>query len=155
MKAAGCLFIEGSLVLAGYNTKYNMWSGIGGKIESGESVKQAALRETLEELFSITPTKDIIDTCVKAFDNNPLVNRNNYGFILLSFDHFKELTNILRLHHCISPFYEIIPHSITDLIRFRKKAPNAEISDLMLINFNDPIIDISTDLLLDCEESKA
>ena len=151
IKAAGCLFIQGDYVLTGYNPKYNIWSGIGGKVEPNESPRITAYRETIEELFGFNPSQKILDDCESAFGMVPLIIRDNYGVIKISFDLYVHLSYILRAHKCISPFYNRIPITFDEIIMHRKKIENAEITELKVINFKGNNPDISMDLLLDCE----
>jgi hypothetical protein len=151
VKAAGCLFIQDTYVLTGYNPKLNIWSGIGGKIEPGESPRITAYRETIEELFGINPSKEILDDCESAFGIIPLNIRDNYGVIKISFDLYIHLSYILRAHKCVSPFYNNIPISFNEVIHQRKQVENAEITVLKIINYKDHNPDISIDLLLDCD----
>jgi hypothetical protein len=150
VKGAGCLFIQGDYVLTGYNPKFNIWSGIGGKVEPGESPRITAYRETIEELFGFNPSQKILDDCEAAFGMLPLNIRDNYGVIKISFDLYVHLSYILRANNCISPFYNKIPISFEDVLTERKKIENAEITELKVINFKGSNPDISTDLLLDC-----
>ena len=151
VKAAGCLFIQGDYVLTGYNPAYNIWSGIGGKLEPGESARNAAYRETIEEIFGFSPSQEILNDCESAFQKLPLTVRYNYGVIKISFDLYVHLSYILRAHNCVSPFYNKIPDSFEEILTERKKIENAEITELKVINYKEPCPDISTDLLLDCE----
>jgi len=153
VKGAGCLFTQGDYVLTGYNPKYNLWSGIGGKVEPDESPRNAAFRETIEELFGFNPSQKVLDDCEAAFGMLPLIIRDNYGIIKISFDLYVHLSYILRAHNCISPFYHRIPISFEEIISQRKKVENAEITELKVINFKTPSPDISIELLLDCETS--
>lgn len=153
IKAAGCLFTQDTYVLTGYNPKYNVWSGIGGKVEPNESPRYAAYRETIEELFGFNPSQKILDDCESAFGMIPLIIRGNYAMIKISFDLYVHLSYILRAHKCITPFYNRIPISFDEIISQRKKVENAEITELKVINYKEPNPDISIDLILDCQTS--
>lgn len=51
------LLVEGEMVLLGMKKKgfgQGKWNGIGGKVEEGETIEQAAIRETQEEI-GVTP----------------------------------------------------------------------------------------------------
>lgn len=153
VKAAGCLFIQDDYVLTGYNPTHNIWSGIGGKLEPGESARFAAYRETIEEIFGFKPSQEILNDCEAAFGKLPLIVRDNYGVIKISFNLYVHLSYILRAHNCVSPFYNRIPISFEEVLVERKKIENAEITELKVINYKMPTPDISIDLLLDCETS--
>lgn len=155
--AAGCLFIQGSTVLAGYNPKYKMWSGIGGKIQPNESIKQAAYRETIEELFGLTPSEAIVEECIQAFEFKELFVRNNYAFIQLPIDSFIHIIYILRAYNYKSPYYIHLPTTVAELVNQRKTGPHQEITELKLVDYrgsssrnSNHSPDISQDLLDDC-----
>lgn len=159
--AAGCLFIQGSTVLAGYNPKYKLWSGIGGKIQPNESIKQAAYRETIEELFGLTPSDAIIEECIQTFEFKELFVRNNYAFIQLPIDSFIHIIYILRAHNYKSPYYNHLPTTVAELVNQRKTGPDQEITELKLVDYRgrsgsdrsrsrNHSPDISQDLLDDC-----
>ena len=148
--AAGCLFIQGSTVLAAYNPKYNIWSGIGGKIQENESIKEAAYRETIEELFGLTPSAVIIKECIQTFDFKQPQIRNNYAFIPIPNDLFIHIMYILKAHNYRSPYYIHLPMSVSELVHQRKSGPAQEITDLKLVDYRSPSTDISKDLLYDC-----
>jgi 8-oxo-dGTP pyrophosphatase MutT (NUDIX family) len=154
IKAAGCLFIQGDYVLTGYNPKLNIWSGIGGKIEKGELPYQTAFRETIEELYGLIPSKEIIDNCVKIFSTYKMIIKNNYGFIPFSFDKISTISHIIKEYIDSTPYYDYIPMSFNELITIRKTTENMEITELKVINYKQHNPDISLDLLLDCEESQ-
>jgi ADP-ribose pyrophosphatase YjhB (NUDIX family) len=161
--AAGCLFIQGSTVLAAYNPKYKIWSGIGGKVNPNESITEAAYRETIEELFGFTPSKAIIEECMQTFDfKQPLV-RNNYAFIPLSLDLFIHIVYILKAYNYTSPYYINLPTTISDLVHHRRHTQDQEITELKLVDYKSAAQhskdaaqhsegnpDISQELLDDC-----
>lgn len=149
-EAAGCLFIQDSTVLAAYNPKYNIWSGIGGKIQENESIKEAAYRETIEELFGLTPSAAIIKECIQTFDFKQPQLRNNYAFIQLSLDAFIHIIYILKAYNYKSPYYIHLPTTVSELVQRRKMGPGQEITDLKLVDYRSPSADISKDLLDDC-----
>lgn len=150
MLAAGCLFIQDTTVVAGYNPKYNLWSGIGGKIQQNESIQQAAYRETIEELFGVTPSSKIIEECIQTFNFKQPVIRNNYAFIPLAFDLFIHIIYILKAHNYKSPYYIHLPITVSELVHQRRHSENQEISDLKLVDYKDCKSVISQDLLEDC-----
>jgi 8-oxo-dGTP pyrophosphatase MutT (NUDIX family) len=149
-KGAGCLFIQNKYVLAGYNPKYKIWSGIGGKIEEGETIRQAAFRETIEELFGFVPSQEIINECDQAFNFIRMITINNYGIIPLSFDLFVHIIYILKAHKCESPYYYTLPNSFIELISERRPVETAEITELKVINYTIPNQVIAEELVKDC-----
>jgi hypothetical protein len=152
IKAAGCLFLQHDFVLAAYNPKHKIWSGLGGKVENGEDPNRTAFRETIEELFGFTPIEKIIDECVQTFQTKQRIIRNNYLCIVISFELYVHLAYILRAYECVSPYYTPIPLAFNDLINDRMYPTNAEITNLSIENFKTSKI-ICEDLLEDCKEA--
>lgn len=62
--SSGILFTTGHKFLSG-RKKNGYWSGIGGKIENGETTHRAAIREALEEIFGIYD-----DNIINIFDED-------------------------------------------------------------------------------------
>ena len=147
--AAGCLFVQGSTVLAGYNPKHKLWSGIGGKIQPNETIKEAAYRETIEELFGLTPSDAIIEECIQTFEFKEPFVRNNYAFIQLPIESFIHIIYILKAYNYTSPYYNHLPTTLSELVHQRKTGPEQEITDLKLIDYKNKN-NLSQELLDDC-----
>lgn len=62
---AGILFRTGNKVLAG-KKRTGEWSGIGGKVEAGETAKFAAIREALEEIYGVYTDEETIGLLAKS-----------------------------------------------------------------------------------------
>ncbi len=151
LKGAGCLFTQNNFVLAGYSPKLKAWTGIGGKINKGETVTEAAYRETIEELFGFTPSPKIVEECQQAFDFAQIITVNNYAIIPLSFDLVIHIIYILRANQCKSPYYFTMPTSFIELINNRRPQENAEITELKVINYTQPSYD-AKELIDDCKK---
>jgi 8-oxo-dGTP pyrophosphatase MutT (NUDIX family) len=151
LKGAGCLFTQNNFVLAGYSPKLKAWTGIGGKINAGETVKEAAYRETIEELFGFTPSSQIVEECQQAFDFAQIITVNNYAIIPLSFDLVIHIIYILRAHQCTSPYYFTMPTSFIELINNRRPHENAEITELKVINYTQHTNE-AKELIDDCKK---
>ena len=136
-KAAGCVFTDGKLILAGYQPKKDppIISGIGGKRESDEYMEETAIRETIEELFE---TYTVPAGLVKKIEAECVPDRviQNGSYSILVYD-FKDLLKFLRIcksYKVVSPLYTKFPTTLEELLFERKtieKIP--EISLLALL----------------------
>jgi hypothetical protein len=140
---AGCLFIQNNYILVGYTPKRKIWSGIGGKIEGKETLRQTAIREMLEELFGFVPTIKIINDLDKLLISSKLIIRENYGILPISFDLYNFISLVLFTNRCVSPYYKSIPMKFIELVQNRIPMENAEITELKVVNYtlNNPDID--------------
>lgn len=140
---AGCLFIQGNFILVGYTPKYKKWSGIGGKIEAKETLRQTAIREMVEELFGLKPTQKIINDIDKLLISSKIIIRENYGILPISFELYNYISLVLFTNRCVSPYYKTIPMKFIDLVQNRIPMDNAEITELKVVNYtlNNPDID--------------
>ena len=150
MKGAGCLFIQDTFVLVGYTPKINKWSGIGGKIQGHESLRETAIREMLEELFGLTPSQKLIDDCNNVLSTINLVIHDEYGILPISFDRYKMISLMLLQNDYASPYYKNLPMTFIDLVKERLPQDGAEITELKVINFRLHNPDTDKCLLTDC-----
>jgi hypothetical protein len=138
--AAGCLFVEGPVALAGVQKQFlvssgkraPVLSGLGGRREQGDiDWIHTALRETVEELF------DVKDVPVALLNRLRLhlpirhaVEADGYVLAQYSFD---DLSVLLRL--CValqSPLYKVQPRTVHDLIT-KRCVGTSEIGSLALV----------------------
>jgi len=132
--AAGIFFTNNKLVLAGYqpNKQVPFIGGIGGKKQDTELYHQTAIRETLEELFDIKPSIELINTInITILPQNVLII-NNYFILIFSFRNLEQILHILLESNIVSPLYDIFPKNISELI-FNRKDMNSEITHLCLL----------------------
>ena len=106
---AGCLFTNGTHVLAGYQGTIN---GIGGKAEEGEEPQATALRETLEEIFGIYD----FDIEKVRLPPQKIIVKNDYNIFVYTFDDLESICSILKWSGVKSPMYSEIPTTVWDLI---------------------------------------
>ena len=135
--AAGCLFTNGSYVLAGFQTKNDkvILSGFGGKIEESDNCEiDAAIRETLEELFHLqTVSKELIHyLMIHYIPRNQFQNGDYHVYV---YD-FLDLADFLQI--CVgfgvsSPLYDVFPRCLEELILKRKILSEAEVTHLTLL----------------------
>jgi len=135
-KAAGCVFTNGSLILAGYqpNKKYPSISGIGGTKKKGETPHVTAIRETVEELFHIKKVPaQLIDDIKEVIKPQKIVWNGEYCMFLYSFQDLETIMLICKEAGIMSPLYDRQPLTIIDLLLHRIKNPKAEISHLCFL----------------------
>jgi hypothetical protein len=131
MQSAGIIFTFYGTVLIGQK-RNGYWSGIGGKLEKGETPKTAAVRESLEEIFGIFDEEvaaAIAPTLRLTFVYDI------YGFTLYraTFSTLEKIASSLVEMNVSSIHYpDGIPTTIDGLVsEFR---PKGEIAALALIN---------------------
>lgn len=151
IQAAGCLFIQGKAALCGYSQKYKIFSGLGGKVEPGETPVFAAWRETLEELFDIKPPPLLILDCIEEFIYNKEHKMYGYYFKILSFDDYEKLYELLKKHKITSPLYTNgPPTSFIDLVLERKPTEHVEVTELLVTNYYEPSAKVDPEWQNDC-----
>lgn len=127
-RGAGCLFTNGDVVLAGYQTKRGdiIISGLGGNREEGESYLETALRETVEELFDI---KEVPSTLIEDLKGalKPLSVKGKevegwgiYVTVVYTFEHLHTLLKYAKRAHIKTRVYETFPTTVSDLLLQRK-----------------------------------
>lgn len=133
---AGILFTNERLFLSGYKAYKGHITGIGGKQNHGESLFQTAIRETIEELFGI---KDIPPTIVRIFEKtlsySKVLENGGFTHFLCSFDELSSFMRIVEAAFETSPFYDVFPKTLEDLLLNRKNSEKAEITHLCLLPF--------------------
>lgn len=135
--AAGLLFTNEKLFLGGYKSFKGHITGIGGK-PSDRDMNQlhTAFRETLEELLGV---KDIdtavLDHFICAIRPYREMTNGGYTHFLCSFDDLSVMLGIAFLRFRSSPYYDIFPTTIDQLLFQRKNVERAEISHLCLLPF--------------------
>lgn len=146
-KAAGCVFTNGSLVLAGYQPKKKnpVISGLGGGRKKGELPITTAIRETLEELFHINIKKIPHDLLIRLqrHPSEKIVWNGSYVMYVYSFQQLEEILGFCIAAGITSPLYTTLPTTLTDLLLNRKPHPQgkAEVSHLCLLPLVNHISD--------------
>ena len=137
--AAGTVFTNGKLLLAGYQKEEYApgINGIGGKrLNPTESYIETALRETIEELFAVDAVPSRL---LKTLQQRLIPTRvHKSGTYVLVIYTFAELDVLLREAHSIlkiSPVYEKFPRTFTELLFNRNAAiePRPEILHLCIL----------------------
>ena len=138
--AAGKLFTNKKVILAGYQPKLRSISGIGGIKEEGEKYKQTAIRETIEELFHIKKVpKKLIKEIIKTVEIEKVVKNETYKILIYNFRSLKKILKIIKAHGIISPLYKKIPTSLSKLLLKRKNSHKSEITQLAILPFEKEI----------------
>ena len=155
IRAAGCLFLNNnSEVLMGFSTKYNWFSGFGGKKEEHESSQETALREVIEEFFGIEPSKNLVRQCVDLFIHRPFLQRDEYAFLVLAFDDYRLIAGLVKKESPTVPYYDTFPESMFHLVIDRKLKLDQEISTLRILKEGHTMLeDIDGEFLLDWKQA--
>jgi hypothetical protein len=127
---AGCLFTDGSHVLAGYHPRKLTLSGLGGKREGTETKLENALRETVEELFDCEAPTDLIEELKKIVYQRILMN-GTYIIVVYSFSDLDKFLHVSS-KYIKSKLYDDFPLNIMELI-FNRKMSESEITKLALL----------------------
>jgi len=133
-KAAGCVFTDGKIILAGYQPRKKVptISGIGGKKEAGETYMDTAIRETVEELFEVEVSADLIKE-LKAIPPEKIVQNGSYIIAVYTFINLEEMLKHMKRKGITSKLYDTMPLTLMELIFNRKLVENPEISHLALL----------------------
>jgi hypothetical protein len=134
-QGAGCLFTDNKQVLAGFQQKGSYISGLGGRREYGENYHETAIRETVEELFDITPCEELIEE-LKTINYSKKFMNGSYVVLVYSFDDLFLFIQITKKHVGISKLYTEFPENILDLIYKRKIKNASEVQQLYLLPLN-------------------
>jgi len=133
-RAAGILFTDGVHVLAGYQPSKASISGFGGSRERGESIRQTAIREAIEELLE--PSSDIqflLQVLVIRYKESPAVRKGSYRFLILSFEDLLRMLQEAKAAGIKSTLYKSIPTTIAALLNKRTPTLLSEVTELMLL----------------------
>jgi len=135
--AAGLLFTNESLFLAGYKSFKSHITGIGGKPQSADTSKLAtAIRETIEELFGVKDIEiSVIEHLICVLQPFNQITNETYTHFLCTFDDLKYMLTYCFLRFKTSPYYSIFPTTIEQLLLERKNTERAEIAQLCLLPF--------------------
>lgn len=139
---AGILFTNGTHILCGYqpNKKKAIISGFGGKIKENETLNITAIRETLEELFDINPSSDLLLDLENILKTRYSSFNKNYYIMKLSFSDIFKIIKILALRDYVSPLYDIWPNNIRELLFNRKNIHTNEISHLCILPYKPNLV---------------
>ena len=139
--AAGTLFTNKKVILAGYQPKLGSISGIGGMKEEGEKYKQTAIRETIEELFHVKKVpKKLIKEIIKTVEIEKIVKNESYKILIYNFRSLKKILKIIKDHGIKSPLYKKIPLTLSTLLLNRKSISTSEIRQLVILPFEKDIV---------------
>ena len=117
----------------GYQPSKTMISGIGGKPLDGELTLETALRETVEELFGMPPTRWLMNGLLGYYRNRHPVFNGSYAMYIFSFHDLYDFMAIVRGFMLTSPYYPAFPETLIDLILDRRAPPDAEVTALAII----------------------
>jgi hypothetical protein len=130
---AGCIFTDGTHILAGYQK--GKISGIGGTRIKDENYMQTALREFIEEIFEYKPTPDLLFQLEHAIEPQRVFINSSYVCVQYSFEDLEVFMLIVKLSEIYSVLYDESPVTVSDLIFNRKciAVSNQEVFELCLL----------------------
>jgi 8-oxo-dGTP pyrophosphatase MutT (NUDIX family) len=152
---AGLLIMERGYALCGLTAKSKKYSGIGGKQEPGETIRQTAFREAVEELYGLTPSRSLVSSLVKEFIMNTMIERDGYYYLVMSFTDIYNMNKIVHKYFAISPYYRTFPSSMIDLVLNRYPTEDAEITELTMTKYNSPTLSIDPEFIKDCLKAES
>jgi hypothetical protein len=136
-ECAGCIFTDGTHVLAGHQPlkKIPIISGFGGKKLSTESNPiDTALRETIEELFHVGDVDpEIIDDIKGEIQPKRTIVNGSYHAFVYSLTDLERILYVLRLNLLKTPLYPGVPGNLQGLLFQRAQDPSAEVLTLCLL----------------------
>jgi hypothetical protein len=142
--AAGCIFTDGTLVLAGYQPKKSvkLISGFGGSRKVGEGYFDTAMREVLEELLEIKPTEQLLHALNLEFQPSRVMINGSYIVLQYSLDDINTLLDIVGRYYSNSPIYTTMPMNLVDLVFKRRYLKGMEVLNVIVLPLvNDCVID--------------
>ena len=108
-------------------------SGIGGSKDEGETYKETALREMVEELFETSVPPALLAELKTCVSHSPRkVLRGTYVRLVYTFEDLVDMLAIMK-KHIKSPLYATFPLTLMDLLFQRRVKGKAEISHLCLL----------------------
>ena len=136
--SAGIVFKSETHVLMGYQPDKNMISGIGGKPIGHETPIETAFRETIEELFGIQPSKELLKVLVNNFGFKPEVKNSSYTMFIYTIEELLRFLCVVKSYSGSSPYYTNFPTSLDSLIFNRRTPLGVEVGHLCMV----PIIHV-------------
>lgn len=117
-EGAGILFTSHNTILAGYKVIDDEWelSGFGGKKLENELYYQTAIRETLEEIYEVPVTPNIVNYVASRLKITKVVNNNGYIVVIVSLNQFKHFMLAAINFNFDTPMYKELPTSSVELI---------------------------------------
>lgn len=133
--AAGILFQDGNQFLSGWNPSLDSWSGFGGKRHGVETSIETAIRETVEEIFQVNPSKEDTSTLEEQLSPFDFKMNGDYVVFFMNVSSLFQISLFLEKKGYRSPLYDSFPTTVTDFIEKRKlpEQHDYEISHLCLL----------------------
>lgn len=135
--SAGCLFTDGTYVLAGLQIKNEkpILSGFGGKQEEFDECSiDTAIRETLEELFGLDSVpQELVQYLMKNYIPRSQFTQTNYLVLVYTFEDLADFLQISKGFGIQSPLYPVLPTDLLSLLFTRKPQDSSEICSLALL----------------------
>ena len=135
-RAAGVLFTNGRIALAGYHPYKMHLSGLGGKRNSEDAGPfETAFREVLEELFGVHPVPSALMKELRDvfFFPDTILCDNHYMNYIYSFEALTHFLYICNRAGIRCPFYKTFPETVEALVLHRIPVEGVEITHLALV----------------------
>ena len=134
--AAGILFQDDKNFLSGWNPSLDSWSGFGGKRHGLETSIETAIRETVEEIFQVNPSKGDISALEDQLSPFDFKQNGDYVVFFMNVSSLFQISLFLEKKGYRSPLYDSFPTTVTEFIEKRKipEQHEYEISHLCLLN---------------------
>jgi len=117
----------------GYQPAKKMITGIGGKPLEGELTLETALRETVEELFGMSPTRWLLNGLLGYYRSRRSVANESYTMYIFTFEDLVDFMAIVRGFMHASPYYTAFPNTLVGLVLERRAPPDAEVTTLAIV----------------------
>jgi len=117
----------------GYQPDKHSISGIGGKPIGAETPIETAFRETIEELFGLQPSKNLIEVLVYNFGFKPEVKNGSYTMFIYTIDELLRFMYIVKSYSGPSPYYAKFPTSLESLLFDRRTPLGVEVTHLCMV----------------------
>jgi hypothetical protein len=132
--ASGIIFYDDEYVLSGlkaYGEIKDHWTGIGGKIEEKEMPMQAAIRETLEELYGIYDQPDLIAKLLRKYKPKNVYRSRVYTLYSAPIELIFYISEFLLEQGITStPHYANLPFDYNEIVSNYKSTRNSEFKKL-------------------------
>lgn len=144
------IFENGRVILCGFEPgkRQPALYGIGGKHEAGDAnYRETAAREVLEELFGFQKIpRDILHRVLVV---PPRGEEIVDGYVMIHYG-FDDLTAMmLSVRNLHSPYYRVMPFTVSELVIGRRHIAGSEMSHLCLLPMISPAPKVSADLAAD------
>lgn len=124
--AAGPMFTDDRIALAGYQPSKSCITGIGGKAEGSEIPIITAMREFIEEIYCCGAPGLLVAQLAIAVKPRRRLLAGDYELLIYNFADLEQLLGIVASADLESPAYTRMPRTLTELILWRETPADAD-----------------------------